>query len=88
MGSQLGALMVRKGLNAEAVVASWDESGDGLIQVDEFRREVIKIGVVCENESEIDALFKALDTDGAQGGERRVVAQITGATGICSSTAM
>ena len=74
MGSQLGALMVRKGLNAEAVVASWDESGDGLIQIDEFRREVIKIGVVCEKESDIDALFKALDTDGAQGG--RVVAQI------------
>ena len=34
-GAQLGALMVRRGLDAEKVLASWDTSGDGVIDADE-----------------------------------------------------
>ena len=62
-GAQLGALMVRKNMDAEMVVCTWDESGDGLIQMDEFKQELVKIGVTCEA-AQIEELFRSLDTDG------------------------
>ena len=64
VGAQLGALMVRKGLRAESIVETWDASGDGLLQMGEFRKEVLKLGVTCGDPKEVDDLFRLLDTDG------------------------
>jgi len=63
VAAQLGTLMLRKGLDADRVAQEWDQSGDGLIQLNEWRKHVLALGVVCES-AEIDALFRSLDTDG------------------------
>ena len=66
--ARLGTLLEQKAsaMKVSDIVQKWDTSGDGLIDKDEFRTNVKKLGLVATN-LEIDDLFDKLDKDG--GGE-------------------
>ena len=63
---QLGRLIRLKGMKASDVVTKWDKDGDGTISKEEFREQVLELGVQGEP-SAIDDLFDRYDDDG--GGE-------------------
>ena len=61
---QLGALIIKRNLKIGDLVSKWDVSGDGLVDRGEFRKSVKELGVKAED-TEIDALFDSLDSDGS-----------------------
>ena len=63
VGAKLGDIINLKNMKAADVARAWDKSGDGEIDMKEFRENVLSMGVKAEGE-DIDALFKELDADG------------------------
>ena len=63
VGAKLGAMLKKKGLKAADLVSQWG-GRDGLVDEKEFRDHVYELGIQ-ESESDINALFKRLDSDGS-----------------------
>jgi len=61
-GARLGSVLKQKGLKVADVVAKWGGS-DGLIEKEEFRRELLALGLHAGH-ADMDALFDSLDGDG------------------------
>ena len=60
---RLGTLLIKHGIKVGDIVEQWDSSGEGEIDMDEFRDHVLAMGLQGEAE-EIDNLFRSLDSDG------------------------
>ena len=61
--ARLGQLLRKKSMKASEIIHRWDPSGDGQIDMFEFRKNVRELGLEASN-PEIDGLFKSLDEDG------------------------
>lgn len=63
VGTQIGAITTKKGMKAVDIVKQWDASDDGEIDKNEFRNNVLRLGVVATR-AEVDSFFDSLDIDG------------------------
>ena len=60
---RLGSLLRKKSMKASEIIQRWDPSGDGQIDIFEFRTNVRGLGLEASND-ELDDLFRSLDEDG------------------------
>ena len=61
--ARLGMLLRKKSMKASEIIQRWDPSGDGQIDIFEFRTHVRGLGLDASND-ELDDLFRSLDEDG------------------------
>ena len=64
VASRLGSLLSLRNIKIGDVMSSWDKDGNGLIDQEEFRTHITKLGFNALND-EIDSVFQELDDDGS-----------------------
>ena len=63
MIAQLGYCLVQNGMSAEAMLAQWDENGDGVLSSSEFRELFRKLGAENEKTASFSVLMTRCSDD-------------------------